>query len=52
MSFDKNTGKITSATLSYIEVINGKIKVPIVGSIEIYVAADVEGTCTVNYKFS
>lgn len=52
VNINKSTGKITSATLSYIEVINGKIKAPIVGSLAIDAAADVEGACTVNYKLS
>ncbi len=51
VNINKNTGKMTSATLSYIEVINGKIKAPIVGSLAIDAAADVEGSCSVNYKF-
>lgn len=52
VNIDKTTGKITSATLSYIEVIDGKIKAPIVGSLAIDADANVEGACTVNYKFS
>lgn len=51
VNINKSTGKMTSATLSYIEVINGKIKAPIVGSLAIDAAADVEGACTVNYTF-
>ena len=51
VNINKSTWKITSATLSYIEVINGKIKAPIVGSLAIDAAADVEGACTVNYTF-
>ena len=51
VNINKSTGKITFATLSYIEVINGKIKAPIVGSLAIDAAADVEGACTVNYTF-
>lgn len=51
VTINKNTGKITSAALSYIEVINGKIKAPIVGSLAIDADAEVEGTCAVNYKF-
>lgn len=52
VTINKSTGKITSATLSYIEVINGKIKAPIVGSLAIDADAEVEGACTVNYKIS
>lgn len=51
VNINKDTGKITSAALSYIEVINGKIKAPIVGSLAIDAAADVEGSCSVNYTF-
>lgn len=51
VAISKSTGKITSASLSYIEVINGKIKAPLVGSLAIDADADVEGACTVNYTF-
>lgn len=52
VNIDKNTGKITSATLAFTEVINGKVKAPIVGTLAIDADAFVEGYCTVNYKFS
>lgn len=52
VNIDKNTGKITSASLAFTEVINGKVKAPIVGSIAIDADAFVEGYCTVNYNFS
>lgn len=52
VNIDKNTGKITSAVLTFTENINGKINAPIVGTLAIDADAYVEGFCTVNYKLS
>ena len=52
VNIDKNTGKITSASLTFTETINGRINAPIVSTLAIDADAYVEGYCTVNYKLS